>query len=222
MVNVSTTKVIRKVGVLLLMVALSACTAPLSNPTSTPLSIAPAQTQPPPTTNPLPSEDGDCTLLSNGATTIYSLPSIEANVFSEVGAGFETVVTGRTADGWLGFNPGVAQAANIGPFRLRWIQLEDVSLSGDCVSVEELWGPQPGLCYTTQFDLLNVYHTPFPGSAIITILDSGDFTAVLGIVADEWAQLDLAPGNTGLDGLGWIDSSQLYLNGSCDLPTLSN
>ena len=33
---------------------------------------------------------------------------------------FHVITEGRTADGWLGFDPGVAQAANVGIFRLRW------------------------------------------------------------------------------------------------------
>lgn len=139
-----------------------------------------------------------------------------------MGAGFESIVSGRTADEWLGFNPGVAQAANIGPFRLRWLHPDEVSLSGNCAAVSEMWAPQPGLCYTMPMQQVAVFKTPFPDSEIIAALDLGEFAEVLGFAGEDWAQVDLRPGNTGLEDVGWIDRATLNLNGPCDLPSLGD
>ncbi len=70
---------------------------------------------------------------------------------------------GGRPDGWLGFDPGVAQAANIGVFRLRWMPPgAPVSLDGDCVSVPiEPWVPLPGVCYQMSMGPVEV-HTPRP------------------------------------------------------------
>lgn len=207
---------------LALAAILAACGAGQASPTNTPHPQTPTATQPPPTatTNPLPSEEGECTLVTKGATSIYYRPSGEARVFSDMGAGFEMIVSGRTAGGWLGFKPGVAQGANIGPFRLRWIHLEDVSLSGNCVAVQEVWAAQPGICYTMPMNRAEVHQSPSLDSDLVAWLDAAEFAAVLGLVGENWAQVDLAPGNTGLDFVGWVESSTLNLNGACDLPLL--
>ena len=222
------TKLARRAAILAsvalaLAAILSACGAGQSIPTNTP-PPQPTATQPPPTatTNPLPSGEGECTLVTDGATSIYYRPSREARVFIDAGSGFEVVLSGRTADGWLGFNPGMAQAANIGPFRLRWIHMEDVSLSGNCVALNEVWPPLPGVCYTMPMDRVEVHQSPSLDSDLVAWLDAAEFAAVLGVVGDNWAQVDFSPGNTGLDFVGWVERSTLNLNGACELPELGD
>ncbi len=173
---------------------------------------------------PWPDEAGECTLVTSVAATVYSRPSAQADVFGEVEAGFETVVTARTADGWAGFGPGVAQAANIGIFRLRWIFFDDATFTGGCLSVpEEGWTPDPVACYTMPMESVQVYADADTSSDVLATLDIEDFAAVIGLTSDGWAQVDLGLGNTGLTGLGWMDQAALNLNGSScsSLPTVS-
>lgn len=70
---------------------------------------------------------------------IYYLPDANSELFSISTAGDDNagMVLARTEDGWVGFDPGVAQAENAGLRRLRWIQeSDDVTLKGDdCDSV---------------------------------------------------------------------------------------
>lgn len=188
--------------------------APSATPTAASASIATA-TQP-------ADEAGECTLTTTGASTVFSRPSQEAQVFSEIGINFQAPVSARTADGWLGFNPGTAQAANIGPFRLRWIDSADIVLSGDCIHIQEMWGPSPGLCFTMPMEPVNIYANPDISSSTITTLEIGDFAAVLGVAGDQWAQVDLDPGNTGQSGWGWMERAAFNLNGPCsDLPIVT-
>jgi hypothetical protein len=173
---------------------------------------------------PWPSETGTCTLLTTEATVLYDRPSAEAQVFSEVDADFTAVVIGRTADGWVGFDPGVAQAANVGVFRMRWVHFDEVTLNGDCVSVPQAgWVPEPDLCYTMPMNNVTVYSGANTSSSTLATLDVEDFAAVIGYTSNGWAQVDLAPGNTGLTGLGWMQQDDLNLNGgTCDeLPTVN-
>jgi hypothetical protein len=72
-----------------------------------------------------------CSIVAEGDVTVYSRLSSNAAVFGSMASGFHVILEGRTADGWLGFDPGVAQAANIGIFRLRWIvESSDIELVG--------------------------------------------------------------------------------------------
>jgi hypothetical protein len=65
--------------------------------------------------------------------TIYFLPDESSEIFSLSTAGDSAagLAQARTANGWIGFDPGIAQAGREGVSRLRWIQETDaVSLSG--------------------------------------------------------------------------------------------
>jgi len=185
------------------------------DPTET-ASPEPTQTTTVGTPVPWPTGEGACTLTVSGPTTIYTRPSLAAAVFAEVNAGFVTAITGRTVDGWVGFDPAIAQAANMGSFRLRWAPFDAAALSGDCASVPEFWAPLAGLCYTMPMEAVDVLAEPLLGSALLTTLEPGEFAAVLGIAEGGWAQVYLSPGNTGLDGLGWIDAASLNVNGPCE------
>jgi hypothetical protein len=202
-----------------LLLAMLACDFNIgfSLPTGTPASTAGA-TATPPSPYDWPAESGACTLTTNAATVLYNRPSTEAQVFSEIGAGFSAVVSGRTVDGWVGFDPGVAQAANIGVFRLRWVHFDEVSLSGDCVSVSQLsWVPQPDLCYFMPMENVTVYASANTSASVIATLEVEDFASVTGYTNDGWAQIDLGAGNTGLTGSGWVEQSTLNVNGgTCD------
>ncbi len=127
-----------------------------------------------------------------------------------------------TGDGWIGFEPGVAQAANVGVFRLRWIPPEaDVGLEGACEDLPEVKGPPVGVCFTMPMDEIDVYAAPDPEAEVIATMAPGDYTAVTAI-GETWAQVDLSVGNLDLVAEGWIDVLTLNLNGPCEaLPTPS-
>lgn len=72
-----------------------------------------------------------CWLMTHVNLTAYYQPSTSAEVFGETGADLQAVAMARTADGWIGFDPGVAQADNQGLARLRWILPEAGNLSFD-------------------------------------------------------------------------------------------
>lgn len=189
----------------------------LNNATSTPVPTSSSAF-------PWPSGPGTCTMTTTGSVTLYERPSTEAQIFSEVGAGETAIVIGRTADGWVGFDPGVAQAANIGVFRMRWAFFDDVSLTGNCVGVPELtWVPAPDLCYWQPMASANVYTTTNTSSTILATLEPEQYASVSGFTTDGWAQVDLGAGNTGFTGTGWVQPADINLNGStCDeLPTVS-
>lgn len=81
-------------------------------------------------------EPAACTAVANSDVTLYNRPDMASTEFGTLSAGETAVMMGQTADGWLGFDPGVAQAANVGIFRLRWVAPDsDVTLSGGCAAL---------------------------------------------------------------------------------------
>ena len=214
----------------LLVFLLVACSSPSVPPTPT----APAPTETPTATVPAatPTETATvesttspampCEIVAEREVTVYSRPSSSANVFGSMAAGDRVMAGGRTADGWLGFDPGVAQAANMGIFRLRWVDgSSGVRLEGTCDDLPELVGPPPGVCFTMPMDEVHVYAEPDVSSAVVATMTPGDYAAVKGQTADGWAKVDLSAGNTGLDLSGWIEGTTLNFNGPCEnLPTI--
>jgi hypothetical protein len=175
--------------------------------------------------NPAPTDEpsGPCEAITLTDVTIYARPDLSADVFGTVPAGFATTVDGRTASGWIGFDPGVAQAANIGPFRLRWIEPHKSNLTGACGSLSAVWAPPPGVCFDMPMTNVEVRASPTTASAVLLVLNVEQFAAVLGVNATGWAKVDLGPGNTGSSAQGWIEQASLNMNGPCEnLPLLSD
>jgi hypothetical protein len=160
---------------------------------------------------------GACKYTASTEVTIYSRPDTAASVFSVQPAGFTAQPDARSANGWLGFDPGVAQAANIGPFRLRWLPPGSGSVSAGCASLPVIWTPQAGLCYDMPMSDTNVYQNQDTGSAVLFVLHMGEFAEVLGHApGGDWAQVDLSPGNTGSQVVGWVEASTLNVSGPCN------
>ncbi|MCD4700342.1 MAG: hypothetical protein K8S24_00650 [Candidatus Aegiribacteria sp.] len=130
--------------------------------------------------------------------------------------GDQVVLSGRTIDGWLGFDPGVAQAANIGSFRLRWIA-DDARyvIDGELSSVPVVWGPRAGITYAMIYRTSPLYAEPDSLSAII---DSVPSYSAAGIISrtEDWFRLDLSIGSLGRDAEGWIEAMDVSVSGDLD------
>jgi hypothetical protein len=163
-----------------------------------------------------------CSIVALGDVTVYSRSSSNAAVFGSMASGFYVTPEGRTADGWLGFDPGVAQAANVGIFRLRWIEeSSDIELEGACDGLPELEGSPAGVCFTMPMEGVHVYTEADVSSEVIATMRWGYYAAVTGKTKGDWARVDLSVGNVGLDLAGWVQGVTLNLNGPCDdLPTV--
>ncbi|MGB3904735.1 MAG: hypothetical protein WBB22_07410, partial [Anaerolineae bacterium] len=175
-----------------------------------------------------------CEAVADEEVWVYARPPITdllsttVELFGKMPAGTRVTVEGQTAHGWLGFDPGVAQAANVGVFRLRWLHPRDpVRLEGGCDAVPEVVGPVPEVCYTMPMEETRVYQSAGTASAVLVTMNWGDYAAVLGRIPDEdgdgypeWAKIDLSVGSVGHDQQGWVEGSTLNLNGErcSDLP----
>ena len=165
---------------------------------------------------------GSCDYTANAEVTIYSRPSYGAQVFSVQGPDLTVRPSARSANGWYGFDPGIAQAANIGPFRLRWLPPGSGAVTPGCFSLPVIWTPRAGLCYDMPMLDTNVYASPDLSSPVVFVLHLGEFAQVLGHTAGgDWVQVNLGPGNTGSHVVGWGEASTTNGNGPCSgLPVI--
>ena len=213
---------------------------PKPAPTDT---LAPTTAAPPPTATPLPptptlpttevvippteespsAASGECTVFLDTDVTVYMRPSEESLVFGFVPTGLAGEVRGVTEDGWIGFEPGVAQAGNVGVFRLRWIPPDaGVELNGECDNLPVLWGPPAGVCFAMFMEEANIYESPSVLSPVITSVTIEQTAQILGKLGDNWIQLDLSVGNMDIDQKGWVEKEHIAYNGPCkDLPMIT-
>jgi len=181
---------------------------------------APITTAPPDFDTPIPLP---CTLSASNDVTAYFRPSTGSNVFGTFSAGMSVEATARTADGWIGFEPGVAQAGNTGIFRLRWVEeTSDISLDGACGTLPVVEGPPAGICFAMLMGDTPIYEETDPAASLVTTLTTQEYAAVIGKAPDNWYRLDPAIGDTSSNRAGWAEGSGISLNGPCEsLPVIN-
>ncbi len=211
-----------------LVVLVAACVA--CGPAPTPTSAPPLPTAIPATAAPVPSRlnqiatgtpaaaVGPCEFMAIKAVTAYARPSAQASIFGQIAPGERLRVGGMTADGWLGFDPAVAQAANVGPFRLRWVQKNDaLVLQGACDAshVPIVANLPPNACFEMFMEETKVFSAANKSSAVIVTAKPGDYAQVVA-ANNQWLQLDLSVASIKQAKTGWIDRSAANFNGPCD------
>jgi photosystem II stability/assembly factor-like uncharacterized protein len=164
-----------------------------------------------------------CMVKALTEVTVYNRPSLEAEVFATMPLDESFYVGARTADGWIGFDPASAQAANIGVFRNRWVQEGDeIILEGNCDAIPIVVGPPPGVCFTMPMEDVPIYADPDASSTVLVTLYPEDYVAVTGKTEDNWFLVDLSVGNLGIEGTGWMEGIYVNFNGPCfDLPIVT-
>ncbi len=165
----------------------------------------------------LPSGSGPCLAASSSEVTVYARPSLQADIFSSIVLSTPAEVISRTADGWLGFEPGVAQAANIGNFRQRWNPAgAPIFLSVGCARLPVAeWVPKPGVCYEMAMSPVEVHAAADSSSAVKATLAVGDFAAILGVTSTGWVSISGDQANR--PGVaGFISVSDMNVNGPCN------
>lgn len=89
-----------------------------------------------PTTTATPAAEA-CTFTANADLTVYRLPDSTSDVFGTMLLGESYQALARTADGWIGFDPGIAQAGNVGLAHHRWV-FDFTAVTPSCLSAVEL------------------------------------------------------------------------------------
>jgi hypothetical protein len=185
--------------------------------TPVPTQTSDATIAPTSTSTPTAVQSGPCTLTANSAVTAYMRPSAASDQFGVLGAAETIQATVRTADGFYGFDPGVAQAGNAGLFRMRWIlKTIQVSTSPGCASLPVVVAPIAGLCYAMIMSDTAIHASPDVNSPVLVTMHLDDYAMVTGSTPG-WVTLDLNVGTASLDQAGYLRQSDLGgFNGPCD------
>lgn len=157
-----------------------------------------------------------CTAWAHASVTAYQRAGEGARVFGTVTPGDPVAVVARNADGWLAFSPGTAQAANVGPFRLRWLPPDaPVRLDGSCSALPVRASPKPGVCFEMAMVATPVRAAPDRSAAVVITLPADGYVAVVGSNPSGWLRVDAGSGSSLAAGAGWISPQAVNVNGPC-------
>jgi hypothetical protein len=157
----------------------------------------------------------ECILIATDTLKIYTRPDTLAALWSFIEPGDSVIVTGRTEDSWPGFDPGVAQAGNIGSFRLRWIFPEgNYRIEGDEESVPMVWGPEAGVTYAMILADSELFSSPDSNHSPVDTVSAGSIAEIIQRAGNEWYELDFSTGSLALDLVGWMQTMTVSINGN--------
>lgn len=167
----------------------------------------------------------NCTIVVNSTTTLYTRPSKDSIKFGEISATDQNIMpAGETADGWIGFDPGVAQAPNVGPFRLRFIPPNSgITLVGKCDNLPVVPSLPAKQCFAMAETDGNIYTEANASSTIVTTLHTGDYIEAIGKKGKDphyFVKVLSTVGSVASGTTGFISIDNVNLNGTCALPTV--
>jgi hypothetical protein len=164
-----------------------------------------------------------CTLTAQVDVMVFQRPSTAADLFGTLAASETVQAMMRTVDGWMGFDPGVAQAANVGIFRMRWIAPDAaVSQEGECDGLPVAPAISPTACYFMAMSDTALYSMPDETSTVLITITGGGYAAVTGQTASGWYRLDLLDSSLAQPGNGWLNPIDANFNGACNaLPSVT-
>jgi len=151
-------------------------------------------------------------LTAEESLAVYTRPCSLSGVWSAIDEGETVNLEVRTISGWLGFDPGVAQAANTCSFRYRW--LKPVSgISAD--SLPLVWPPDCGVTYAMTPADTPVYPDRDTTLAPVAVISANSAAAVTELQTF-WIKVDLTNSPVEQDIQGWILSESVSLNWNSD------
>lgn len=158
-----------------------------------------------------------CTGWPRATVTAFDRASRQARAFGTVQAGDPVAVVARDPAGWLAFSPGVAQAANVGPFRLRWLPPDaQLRLEGSCDALPVRTSPPAGVCFEMAMAPTPIRVAPRSDAAVLTELQADGYVAITGRHPNGWLRVDAGSGSRPGYGSGWIAPQAVNVNGPCD------
>lgn len=143
-------------------------------------------------------------LVCTDRTGIFLRPDSASSIFGVLSPGDTVSVPVRTSDGWMGFDPGVAQAGNVGIFRFRWVPPDGAyELLGDTVALFPTWTPSAGVPYAMALEDIPVLSEPDSLSSVTDTLPAGSAATIIQR-DDEWYRVDLLQGPLERYTVGWV------------------
>ncbi|HLA64133.1 MAG TPA: SH3 domain-containing protein [Rhodothermales bacterium] len=151
-------------------------------------------------------------MAATAPVTLYARPGVDADTFGVLTRGDTLRPTARTEDGWLGFDPASAQAANVGPFRLRWVAPDAaVRLQGACARLPEVEKLPSRTCFVMAGAPIPLYGRPDTVSFVVDSLARSSFAPVLERTPAGWARVEREGGRS-----AWVSPVDGDYNGPCE------
>jgi hypothetical protein len=162
-------------------------------------------------------------LTATDTVVVRARPDSASGVWGLLLPGDSVPVSSVTLDGWLGFDPGVAQAGNSGSFRYRWIDPGGpFDLTGDPCGLDSLWGPSADVTYAMTFNRVPVFAEP---DTLATIVDSLPGSSAARIVSlwNGWYFVDPSGGPSPETASGWVREEGISVSGNPEtIPRLAD
>jgi hypothetical protein len=154
-----------------------------------------------------------CTLVAEDSVALYARPSVASARFGALAPGDSVPATGR-APGFVGVAPGTAQAANVGPFRLRYAAADGLfALRGDCADLEPQPRLSPTACYEMAARPVRLHARPDTASDVVATIPGGSYAEATRRTASGWLYVRLAVNGPP----GWVAPDDVNVNGpSCE------
>lgn len=160
-----------------------------------------------------------CLLIPLKETPVFFYPSYTSKKFGTLNPAKKVEVLSFSKNGsWVGFDPGVAQACNVGLFRLRWTPLNGTAfLSGDCRNIQEIEPPQPKFCFIGGMKT-KVFRGPGEKYGLKGILNPYEYAQAIFKTTNGWIFINMDVGENDLSGYGWIKGADTCFQGisPCD------
>ena len=152
-----------------------------------------------------------CARVTAQPATLYRRPATDAPRFGQTAAGEKLTLLARTADGWVGFDPSVAQAANVGIFRLRWLPQSALAPGADCADLPLVTAPPAG-CLLMASHPVPVRAQPAAGAAVLSTIPTGSYAQVsVADVTGGWLKVTV-PGQA---QPGYVAEADINFSGEC-------
>jgi hypothetical protein len=182
--------------------------APTATATAGPtLTFTPAPTLSPTDTAAPPATPEPCTFVLLDDIIAPHEPRPGEEYAEAIPAGFTDEAVARTADGWVGFEPGIPQALNVGIFRLLWLDpAAPLDYTGGCDQLPVVTHPFEPLCAAVPFydSTALIYAAPGIGFEPIAELVTFGWIEIVDWPLSDWWLVDLANSSLGASGTGWL------------------
>lgn len=160
-----------------------------------------------------PAADKQCVRKATQAATVYQRPGAAAPTFGQLAAGEQVILVARTADGWVGFDPATAQAANVGIFRLRWVRAAEAFGADDqrCAGLPQVQAPPSG-CLLMAGHPVPVRARPAAAAPVLGLIPAGSYARIRNQnTPPGWTEIEV-PGQA---APGYVAAADVELNGPC-------
>ncbi|RTQ53765.1 hypothetical protein EJV47_03255 [Hymenobacter gummosus] len=155
-----------------------------------------------------------CRRRARRAVVIYQRPAAGAAKFGQLAAGEEVTLAARTAAGWVGFDPGTAQAANVGIFRLRWVRAAEAFAPADSCARLPLVDAPPAGCLLMAARPVEGRMEFAPDMFMYFTIPTGSYARVLQAARPD-AQGRILVAVPGWEQPGYVDQADVSLSGPC-------